>query len=94
MESSCSMVAPLVSKSRPGGRRSAARSSSASSPVSTSRMTWAATSVLVMLAMDIWSSGTIARSPAAMPVAPLQVPSGVNSAAVTPCAGARRLSTC
>ena len=77
-------MAPLVSKSRSGGRWSVAGSSRLSSPASTIFMTWAAITGFVELAIASWSSTRMARTPSAVPVAPLQVPSAVITVAVIP----------
>ena len=47
-------------------------------------ITWAATTDLVMLAIVNWSSTRRSRTPSALPVVPLQVPSGVITVADIP----------
>lgn len=61
-----------------------AGSSRANSPASTSCITCAAITDLVILPMASWSSGRMSRTPFAVPTAPLQVPLALITVAVIP----------
>jgi hypothetical protein len=77
-------VAPFVSNARSDGRCSATGSSRASSPASTSCITWAAATAMVMLAIENWSLTVTSRTPSPVPVAPLHVPWADMTVADTP----------
>src|SRR5262245_60924130 len=93
MPNSWPIVAPFVSKARSAGRSFAARSSRANPPPSTIRITCAAITGLVALPIANWSSGSMAREPSAVPVAPVQVPLSVITVAVIPAPPAPSLRT-